>query len=200
MQREGRNNMNLRRWLAAAAGISSAVAIGMALESGDPARAVAPPADGNYSFNQSGVSGVTWTITTLCDQVNGSRYYKDYSNPTIMADFCALNIVSVTDEQISHQDKVQNYSGRARLTGGLWTFKVDVTGGVSCPGGGTATSTETYAFDNETLAGTHTSLHGAECGLEPAMSKQPFSLALTGPPPSPIERYPLRCNDIAICY
>jgi hypothetical protein len=200
MQGEGKSNMNLRRWLAAGAGIFSAIAVGMALESGDPAGAVAPPADGNYSFNQAGVSGVTWTITTLCDQVNGSRYYKDYSNPTIMADFCALNVVSVTDEQISHQDKVQNYSGRARLTGGLWTFQANVTDGVSCPGGGTAVSTETYAFDNETLAGTHTSLHGAVCGLQPSMSKQPFSLALVGPPPSPIERYPLRCNDIAICY
>ena len=66
--------MKFRRGLAAGAGIFSAVAVGIALESGEPARAVAPPPDGNYSFNQAGVSGVTWTITTLCDQVNGSRY------------------------------------------------------------------------------------------------------------------------------
>src|ERR1700734_2635085 len=130
---EGSNNVNLRRGLAAGAGICSAVALGVALNSGEPAHAVAPPADGNYTFNQAGVSGVTWTVTALCDQVNGSRYYKDYSNPTIMADFCALNVVSVTDEKISHRDAVQNYSGRARLTGGLWTFKVDVADGVSCP-------------------------------------------------------------------
>jgi hypothetical protein len=200
MQREGRTNVNLRRGLAAAAGIFSAVAIGIALESGDPARAVAPPPDGNYSFNQAGVSGVTWTITTLCDQVNGSRYYKDYSNPDIMANFCALNIVSATNEQISRADKLQNFGGRARLVSQRWTFKVDVADGVSCPGGGTAPSTETYAFDDETLSGTHTTLHGPECGLEPAMSKQPFTLALTGPPPSPIERYPLRCNDLAMCF
>ncbi|ORW98170.1 hypothetical protein AWB92_00145 [Mycobacterium sp. IEC1808] len=192
--------MKLRRGLAAGAGICSAVALGIALESGEPAGAVAPPPDGNYSFNQAGVSGVTWTITALCDQVNGSRYYKDYSNPDIMADFCALNIVSATDERISRQDKLQNFSGRARLVSQRWTFKVDIADGVSCPGGGTAASTETYAFDDETLTGTHTSLHGPECGLESAMSKQPFSLALTGPPPSPIERYPLRCNDIAMCF
>ncbi|OBI17998.1 hypothetical protein A5712_22345 [Mycobacterium sp. E2327] len=192
--------MKLRRGLAAGAGICSAVALGIALESGEPAGAVAPPPDGNYSFNQAGVSGVTWTITALCDQVNGSRYYKDYSNPDIMADFCALNIVSSTDERISRQDKLQNYSGRARLVSQRWTFKVDIADGVSCPGGGTAASTETFAFDDETLTGTHTSLHGPECGLESAMSKQPFSLALTGPPPSPIERYPLRCNDIAMCF
>jgi hypothetical protein len=192
--------LNLRRGLAAGAGIFSAVAIGIALNSGGPASAVGPPPDGNYTFNQAGVSGVTWTITALCDQVNGSRYYKDYSNPDIQADFCALNIVSATSEQISHQDQLQNYSGRARLVRGLWTFQATVAGGVSCPGGGTAPSTETYAFDDGTLSGTHTSLHGAECGLEPAMSKQPFSLQLAGPPPSPIQRYPLQCNDVAICY
>ncbi|MGO9154090.1 hypothetical protein [Mycobacterium sp.] len=192
--------MNLRRGLAAGAGIFSAVALGIALESGDPATAVAPPPDGNYSFNQAGVSGVTWTITTLCDQVNGSRYYKDYSNPDIMANFCALNIVSATAEQISRQDKLHNYSGRARLVSQHWTFKVDVADGVSCPGGGTAASTETYAFDDETLTGTHTSLHGAVCGLQSEMSKQPFSLALVGPPPSPIQRYPLQCNDIGMCF
>jgi hypothetical protein len=192
--------MRLRRGMAAGAGICAAVALGIALESGQPAGAVAPPADGNYSFNQAGVSGVTWTITALCDQVNGSRYYKDYSNPDIMANFCALNIVSATDEKISRQDKLQNFSGRARLVSQRWTFKVDIADGVSCPGGGTAPSTETYAFDDETLTGTHTSLHGPECGLESSMTKQPFSLALTGPPPSPIERYPLRCNDIAMCF
>jgi hypothetical protein len=54
--------MNLRRGLAAAAGICSVVALGIALESGDPARAVGPPADGNYTFNEAGVSGVTWKI------------------------------------------------------------------------------------------------------------------------------------------
>ena len=192
--------MNLRRGLATGAGIFSAVAIGIALSSGDRASAVGPPPDGNYTFNQAGVSGVTWTITALCDQVNGSRYYKDYSNPDIQADFCALNIVSATTEQISRQDQLQNYSGRARLVSGLWTFQATVAGGVSCPGGGTAPSTETYAFDDGTLSGTHTSLHDAECGLEPVMSKQPFSLQLAGPPPSPIQRYPLQCNNVAICY
>lgn len=192
--------MKLRHGMVAGAGIFSAVALGVALESNSPANAVAPPADGKYTFNQAGVSGVTWTVTALCDQVNGSRYYKDYSNPDIMADFCALNVVSSTSEQISRQDKLQNYSGRARLVSGLWTFQVDVADGISCPGGGTATSTEKYAFDNETLAGTHTTLHGAVCGMQPAMSKQPFTLQLSAPPPSPIQRYPLQCNDIAICF
>ena len=192
--------MKIRRGLAAGAGVFSVVAMGIALESGDPAHAVAPPADGLYNFDQAGVSGVTWQVTALCDQVNGSRYYKDYSNPDIMADFCSLNVVSYTNERTTRADKLQNYSGRARLTSGLWTFEVGKADGVSCPGGGTGASSETFAFDNETMAGTHTTLHGAVCGLQPEMKKEPFSLHLTGPPPSPIQRYPLYCNDIAMCY
>ena len=180
------HDLNLSRGLAVGAGIFSAVAIGIALNSGDPASAVGPPPDGNYAFNQAGVSGATWTITALCDQVNGSRYYKDYSNPDIQADFCALNIVSATAEQISRADRLQNYGGRARLVSGLWTFQATVADGVSCPDGSTAPSTETYAFDDE-------------CGLEPAMTKQPFSLQLVGPPPTPIQRYPLQCNNVAFC-
>src|SRR5215475_7942301 len=116
--------MKIRRALAAGSGVCSVVALGVALHSGDPAHAVAPPADGNYAFNQPGVSGVTWTITALCDQVNGSRYYKDYSNPDIMANFCALNVVSFTNERITSADKLQNYIGRARLVSQRWTFQV----------------------------------------------------------------------------
>ncbi len=192
--------MKLRHGLAAAAGIFSVVALGIALESGEPASAVGVPADGTYSFDQAGVSGVTWTITALCDQPSGTRNQADYTDPVTWAFQCALNIVSSTPEQISRADKLQNFSGRARLSSVLWTFKVDQADGVSCPGGGTAPSTETYSFDDATMSGTHTSLHGAECGLQPAMSKQPFSLHLVGPPPSPIERYPLYCNAIAMCY
>jgi hypothetical protein len=200
MQREGRNVMNLRRVLAAGAGIFSAVAIGIALDSGDPAHAVGPPADGTYNFNEAGVSGVTWTITALCDQPSGTRNMNDYSDPIVFAMNCALNVVSSTPEQISRADKLQNFSGRARMSSMLWSFKVDKADGVSCPGGGTAPSTETYAFSDENMSGTHTSLHGPVCGMQPEMKKQPFSLQMSGPPPSPIQRYPLRCNEFAMCF
>jgi hypothetical protein len=192
--------VNIRRGLAATAGIVSAVALGVALQSGDPAQAVGVPADGTYTFNQAGVSGVTWTISALCDQPSGTRNMNDYSDPIVMAFNCALNVVSTTSEQISRADKVQNFSGRARLSSVLWTFKVDKADGLLCPDGSTAPTSETYAFDDATLAGTHTTLHGAVCGREPEMTKQPFTLALTGPPPSPIQRYPLYCNQIAMCY
>jgi hypothetical protein len=192
--------VNLRRKLAAAAGICSAVAIGIALESGNPARALGPPADGTYSFDEAGVSGVTWTISALCDQPSGTRNMNDYSDPVVFAFNCALNIVSSTPEQISAVDKLQNFSGRARMSSMLWTFKIDKADGVSCPGGSTAPSSETYSFSDETMSGTHTTVHGAVCGMQPEMKKAPFSLHMTGPPPSPVQRYPLYCNGIAMCY
>jgi hypothetical protein len=192
--------VNLRRKLAAAAGICSAVAIGIALESGNPARALGPPADGAYSFDEAGVSGVTWTISALCDQPSGTRNMNDYSDPVVFAFNCALNIVSSTPEQISAVDKLQNFSGRARMSSMLWTFKIDKADGVSCPGGSTAPSSETYSFSDETMSGTHTTVHGAVCGMQPEMRKAPFSLHMTGPPPSPVQRYPLYCNGIAMCY
>ena len=125
---------------------------------------------------------------------------NDYSDPIIFAMQCALNIVSSTDERISAADKLQNYSGRARMSSMLWSFSVDEADGVACPGGGTAPSTETWAFSDETMSGTHTNMHGSVCGMEPSMKKTPFSLQMTGPPPSPIQRYPLRCNEYAMCF
>ncbi|OBJ30784.1 hypothetical protein A5621_23090 [Mycobacterium colombiense] len=192
--------MKLRHGMAAGAGIFTAVAVGVALQSGEPAKALGPPADGTYSFNEAGVSGVTWTISALCDQPSGTRNMNDYNDPIVFAMNCALNIVSSTPEQISAADKQQNFSGRARMSSMLWTFKVDKADGVGCPGGGSAPSTETFAFSDETMSGTHTTLHGAVCGLQPGMKKEPFSLAMIGPPPSPINRYPLYCNGIAMCY
>lgn len=90
------------------------VALGIALESGDPARAVGPPADGTYNLNETGVSGVTWTISALCDQPSGTRNMTDYSDPIVFAMNCALKIVSSTPKQVSRADKLQNFSGRAR--------------------------------------------------------------------------------------
>jgi hypothetical protein len=196
--REG--TVDIRRTLAAGAGIFSAVAIGIALVSQDPAHAIGPPPDGNYTLNEAGVSGVTWTISALCDQPNGTRNMNDYSDPIVWAMNCALNVVSATPEQITLKDQQQNFSGRARMSSMLWTFSVNKSNGVVCPDGSTETSSETYAFSDETMTGTHTIMHGAVCGMQPSMTKRPFSLQQTGPPPSPIQRYPLQCNQIAICY
>ncbi len=192
--------MKLRHGLAGAAGIFAAVALGIALESEDPARAIGPPPDGTSTLNEAGVSGVTWTVSALCDQPSGTRNMNDYSDPIVWAMNCALNVVSTTPERITLKDQQQNFSGRARMSSMLWSFTVNKSNGVVCPDGTTAPSTETYAFSDETLSGTHTTVHGAVCGMQPSVSKQPFSLQQTGPPPSPVERYPLYCNAIAMCY
>jgi hypothetical protein len=182
--------------------LTAALAVAtVAVGSASPARAVAPPADGTYTFSSAGVpAAVTWKLQTVCDQVNGSRYYKDYSNPTIQADFCVVNVVSTTPSNNNRTDSLQNYTGRARLVNEQWTFQVNQDAGVSCPDGSTGPSTETYAFDDETLTGTHTSVHGAGCGMEPTMTKQPFTLGFQAPLAPPAERNPLYCNDIAMCY
>lgn len=171
------------------------VAVGTA----SPADALGPPPDGMYSFSEAGVPAATWKISALCDAPSRQRAIPDFTDPVIWADLCALNVVSTTPRNISHQEKLANYSGRARLTSDLWTFQVGKTDGVTCPDGTTAASTDTYAFDDVSLAGTHTSIHGAVCGLQPGMTKTPFTLAFQGPPPSPVERYPLDCNEIGQC-
>jgi hypothetical protein len=183
-----------------AAAVFTAFEVGFAVWSASPAVALAPPPDGTYTYTQAGVPPATWKLATLCDQVNGSRYYMDYSNPIIQADFCAVNVVSSTPSNIKREDRLQNYSGRARLVSARWTFQVTQDAGVVCPDGGTAPSTETYSFDDETLTGTHTSLHGDVCGLQPAISKEPFTLQFIAPLDPPVERYPLHCNDIAMCF
>ncbi|OBK25630.1 hypothetical protein A5634_26155 [Mycobacterium asiaticum] len=192
--------MNIRQGLAAGAVIGSAVAVGMALESGSPAYAIGPPPDGTYTFSEAGVSGVSWTIGAACAQPSGTRNMDDYSDPIVWAMNCALNVVSTTPANNTRSEHLQNFSSRARMSSMLWTFTVNKSEGVTCPGGGTAPTTETYAFSDETLTGTHTTIHGAVCGMQPDMKKEPFSLQLAGPPPSPIERYPMRCNEIAICF
>jgi hypothetical protein len=100
-----------------------------------------------------------------------------FHRPGHRRNLCALNVVSTTARVISRQEKLANYSGRARLTSDLWTFQVPKSDGVLCPDGTAAASTETYAFDDVSLTGTHTSIHSDVCGMQPAMTKTPFTLA-----------------------
>jgi hypothetical protein len=186
--------MGSSRGLTAAA-VMALVAFGTA----SPAKALGPPPDGMYSFREAGAPTATWKIVALCDAPSRQRAIPDFTDPVIAADLCALNVSSTTPRVISRQEKLVNYNGRARLTSDLWTFQIDKSNGVACPDGSTAPSTDTYAFDDESLAGTHTSIHEAVCGLEPGMTKTPFTLAFQGPLPNPVERYPLDCNEIGQC-
>ena len=187
--------MSISRGLTAAAVMAL-----VALQTASPAKALGPPPDGIYSFSEAGVPPSTWKISALCNAPSRQRAIPDFTDPVIAADLCALNVSSTTPQApISHQQKLANYTGRARLTSDLWTFQVPKADGVACPDGTTAASTETYAFDDVSLAGTHTSIHDEVCGLQPAMTKTPFTLAFQAPLPTPIERYPLDCNEIGQC-
>ncbi|MGH3971176.1 MAG: hypothetical protein ACRDTV_24500 [Mycobacterium sp.] len=171
----------------------------VAVGSASPAEALGPPPDGIYTFSEAGVPAGTWKISALCDAPSRQRAIPDFTDPVIAADLCALNVVATTPRAISLAEKGANYTGRARLTSDLWTFQVSKANGVSCPDGSTAASTDNYAFEDVSLAGTHTSIHGAVCGLQPGMTKTPFTLAFKGPLPAPVQRYPLDCNEIGQC-
>ena len=186
--------MSISRGLTAAAAMTL-VAVGTS----SPAQALGPPPDGMYTFNEAGVPPSTWKVYALCDAPSRQRAIPDFTDPVVAADLCALNVTSTTARVISRSEKMANYVGRARLTSDLWTFEVGKSNGVACPDGSTAASTDTYAFDDVSLTGTHTSIHGDVCGLPPAMTKTPFTLAFAGPLPKPVDRYPLDCNEIGQC-
>jgi hypothetical protein len=186
--------MSTCRGLTAAA-VMTLVALGTA----SPAEAVGPPPDGMYSFSEPGVPAATWKIYALCDAPSRQRAIPDFTDPLVAMNLCALNVSSTTPRAISRQEKLATFVGRARVTNDRWTFEIPKNDGVSCPDGSTAASNEIYAFDDVSLTGTHTSIHGDECGLQPGMNKTPFTLAFQGPLPNPVERYPLDCNEIGQC-
>jgi hypothetical protein len=138
--------------------------------------------EGIYAFNQPGVVPSTWSITPTC--VPGS---------------CTIYVSNTGPSDLSDPERLQSYGGTAFLTGGRWTFTAPVINGVLCPDGSRAPSLETYAFDDVTLTGTHTSSHIAECGLQPALTKTPFTLTYLGPLPNPVNRYPLYCPSLVYC-
>jgi hypothetical protein len=191
---EGSPQVTISRGLTAAAAMTL-VAMGTSI----PAQALGPPADGMYSLTEAGVPTTTWKIVALCDAPSRQRAIPDFTDPVVAADLCALNVSSTTARVISRSEKMANFVGRARLTSDQWTFQVGKSNGVSCPDGSTAPSTDTYAFDDVSLTGTHTSIHSDVCGLQPAMTKTPFSLAFQGPLSAPVDRYPLNCNEIGQC-
>jgi hypothetical protein len=191
---KGSTQVMFPRGLTAAAALTL-VAVGTSV----PAKALGPPPDGMYTFSEAGVPAATWKIAALCDAPSRQRAIPDFTDPVVAADLCALNVTSTTARSISRAEKLANFTGRARLTSDLWTFQVGKSNGVACPDGSTAESSDTYAFDDVALTGTHTSMHGDVCGLAPAMTKTPFTLAFQGPLASPVDRYPLDCNEIGQC-
>lgn len=166
-----------------------------------PAQAILPPVDGYYTFDEAGLPSAKWQLQSVCIQPNGTRAQPDYTDQTVQTLGCVVVVGSTTPQLLTYQEKLVNFSGRARLAGNMWSFDVDQPEGVTCPDGSYARSTDTYAFTAPdpngppSLTGTHTSIHDAVCGLQPAMTKAPFTLTFTDVmDPGVVHRFPALCD------
>ncbi|CAN5407791.1 hypothetical protein BH11ACT7_BH11ACT7_40470 [soil metagenome] len=187
--------MTVLRRIAMLSGTVAVSALGLAA----PASAIVPPADGYYVYNQPGKPSSKWTMQSLCTQANGTRAQQDYSDQTIQTLGCQVNVASaVSTAGMNREERSVSFNATAKLSNGLWTATSTLADGAPCPDGSEAPSTETYSFSEATLTGTHTSIHDAVCGLQPAMTKVPFTLTLTGPlDPPVVERFPMNCDYLA---
>ncbi len=169
-----------------------------------PAGAILPPVDGYYTFNQPGVPSANWELQSICIQPNGTRAQADYTDETIQTLGCTVLVTASTPSLVTREEKLVNFSGRARLTGGLWTFQVEQPEGLTCPDGSYAARTETFAFTAPdpngppNLTGTRTSVNAAACGVPAAVTKTPFTLTFNDVlDPGVIARFPAICNYLA---
>jgi len=164
-----------------------------------------PPVDGTYTYAQAGGPDAKWRVQTICSLPSGTREQSDYSDPTIQNLGCTVVMRSYTQQLAStREEKSFVFSGRARLTNGMWTFQTPSSSGVLCPDGSTAPSMETFAFappepgaPNPNVTGMRTSIHDAVCGLPPGMVKTPFTLSYDGPLDPPVGRFPQECDYLA---
>lgn len=107
---------------------------------------------------------------------------------------------SSTAQHINRDEREMNFGATARIVNGMWSFTYPQPEGVRCPDGSYALSTDTYAFDDATLTGTHTVTWTPQCGMQAGMTNTPFALAFNGPLPAPVTRYPpLQCNQFGVC-
>ncbi|MUM17628.1 hypothetical protein FZI91_15480 [Mycobacterium sp. CBMA271] len=165
-----------------------------------PASAVAPPADGTYRLIEQGGGEVAWKLSSVCVQASGTRIQSDYTDPTIQTEGCTLNVTSSTPDMLKHSDKIQNYSTRAKISDGQWTFIQAQPQGMTCPDGSFAPTQEKFVLNDETMTGVHTTIHSAVCGGQPGLTRTPFSLQFVAPPGTPVERFPLYCDGFAHCW
>jgi hypothetical protein len=139
--------------------------VGLALGTAPPG-AAAEPMQGVYTYAQAGMPPLTWTIVPTCVRAG-----------------CVLHVTS------------PEYAGDARPVSDLWTLVTTSLNGLKCPDGTAAPTMDTYTFDDATLAGTHTFTHDAVCGLQPDMTKEPFTLAFQSPLAMPVQLDPFSCDE-----
>jgi hypothetical protein len=181
--------------------VSSALAVA-AVGWAAPASAILPPADGIYSYAEEGAPATLWQVQTVCIQPNGTRIPSDFTDETIQSEGCTVVLRSYTPQApMTREEEQYSFAQRARLTNGMWTFQTVMPQGLACPDGSTAPTTDTFAFappdpnaPNPSVTGLHTRIQGAECGLEPAMAKTPFTLNFSAPLDPPVGRYPAMCD------
>jgi hypothetical protein len=149
--------------------------------------------EGNYTFTTPGQPSATWTIYPICVPTVG-----DLRVPLELPVACTLKVISAAAGKQTFELNNLNWGGDAKLTGGMWTLTTNKADGLMCPDGTTAPTVDTYKFDDVTLTGTHTSLHTAVCGVQPGMTKEPFTLAFAEPLPIPVDRYPLVCEPAGL--
>jgi hypothetical protein len=158
------------------------------------------PMEGSYTYNEAGLPPATWTFSPTCVPVCA------VSSPECTRPFgaggptgCDLHMSSSTPAHINRDEREMNFGATARIVNGMWSFTYPQPEGVRCPDGSYALSTDTYAFDDATLTGTHTVTWTPQCGMQAGMTKAPFSLSFIGPLPAPVTRYPLQCSQFGIC-
>ena len=156
-----------------AAIVAGAVVVGVAGPAS--ARPVEEPMYGVYTYHQDGAPDETWTIFASC----------------VIAG-CTLHMSAMVSPHLGPRSDFPPYNGDAKKVDGLWTWITRKDEGVKCPDGSWGRTTNRYAWDQATLAGTLTVLTAAgACGMEPTMTKHPFTLTYKEPLPIPIVLDPL---------
>jgi hypothetical protein len=163
--------MTIARVLAAAV-----VFAGLGLASASPASAQ-DPLSGLYTYQQAGQPPLTWTIY-----------------PTCVPAGCVLHLSSGPATGGANV-----YGGEAKLVNDRWMFGWDDPAGLSCPDGSKAPVRYAYTLDDKTLTGTKTTMHAQVCGMEPAMTREPFTLAFQRALDIPLELYPYMCPTWPNC-
>jgi hypothetical protein len=179
------------RTIARVVGIAVILA-GAALASASPSSAD-QVMEGKYRFNAPGLPPATWTIYPICVPTVG-----DLRVPLELPVACTLKVTSATAKKTTFELNSLNWGGDARLSGGQWKIITNKTEGFLCPDGSRAPTNDIYAFDDVTLTGTHTSTHNTVCGVQPSMTKTPFTLTFDQPLPIPVDRYPLVCEPAGL--
>lgn len=158
---------------------AAVMCVGSAVGFAGTAQAEQQLLEGVYSYTEDGGRTGTWTVYPSCVPTVG-----DLREPLELPVACRLHVAGSPGLT----------GGDARLVSGLWSYTTPVLRGMKCPDGSTAPTMETFEFDGNTMAGTRTVTHAAVCGLQPAMSKQAFTLAFQEALPIPVDRYPLICE------